>query len=200
MYSAAGRRRPPNPCPENAADCATAPAPSPTHGTATGTSCWTRARAASGRLNWPVLMTDWVGASAHAQWFRSQSGLPWRLPMSDQWSRATRGVDGRFYPWGDSFDPSWRAMRDSVHESELSPVDVGSYPVDESPFGVRDMASSAKDWCLDGMRGGRRAVRGGFWRGDAMRARASSRQKYEPSMRSRHLSFRLARAFPMTNT
>jgi serine/threonine-protein kinase len=150
------------------------------------------------KLDWPVLMVDWSGASAYARWFRIQSGQPWRLPMSDEWSKAARGVDGRFYPWGDSFDPSWCAMRDSVHESELSPVAVGSFPVDESPFGVRDMAGSAKDWCLDGMRGGRRAVRGGFWRGDATRARVASRQEYDPSTRTRHLSFRLARAFPMT--
>ena len=152
------------------------------------------------KLNWPVLMVDWSGASAYARWYRNQTGLPWRLPMSDEWSKSARGVDGRFYPWGDSFDPSWCAMRDSVHESKLAPVAVGSYPVDESPFGVRDMAGSAKDWCLDGMRGGRRAVRGGFWRGDEMRARVSSRQEYDPSTRTRHLSFRLARPFPMTNT
>ena len=151
------------------------------------------------KLDWPVLMVDWSGAAAFARWYRAQAGLPWRLPMSDEWSKAARGVDGRFYPWGDSFDPSWCAMRDSVHESELAPLPVGSYPIDESPFGVRDMAGSAKDWCLDGMRGGRRAVRGGFWRGDGTRARVASRQEYDPSTRTRHLSFRLARPFPMTN-
>lgn len=150
-------------------------------------------------LDWPVLMVDWAGATAYARWMRQQSGLPWRLPMSDEWCKAARGVDGRFYPWGDSFDPSWCAMRDSVHQSALTPVPVGSYLVDESPYGVRDMAGNAKDWCLDSMRGGRRAVRGGFWRGDSVRARVSGRQEYDPQTRTRHLGFRLARAFPMTN-
>ena len=58
------------------------------------------------QLDWPVMMVDWFGASAYANWYAKKTGRPWRLPSEFEWEKAARGVDGRFYPWGDKFNPS----------------------------------------------------------------------------------------------
>jgi len=97
---------------------------------------------------YPVCMVDWWGARAYAEWLAARTGLPWRLPGELEWEKAARGVDGRFFPWGDVLDPSWCCMRDS-HPGRLLPAVVDSYPVDESPCGVRGMAGGMRDWCAD---------------------------------------------------
>ncbi|MEC7949637.1 MAG: SUMF1/EgtB/PvdO family nonheme iron enzyme, partial [Myxococcota bacterium] len=96
----------------------------------------------------PVSMVDWHGAQAFAAWEAIRTGQPWRLPGELAWEKAARGVDGRFDPWGDGFDPSWASMRRS-HPGRPLPTAVGAFRVDESPYGVRDMAGSMRDWCND---------------------------------------------------
>ena len=97
---------------------------------------------------WPVCMVDWHGARAFAAWEAARTGQPWRLPGELAWEKATRGVDGRFFPWGDGFDPSWANMRLS-HRGRMQPTVVGAFSVDESPYGIRDLAGSMQDWCSD---------------------------------------------------
>jgi serine/threonine-protein kinase len=98
--------------------------------------------------DWPVCMVDWHGAQAFAAWESARTGQPWRLPGELAWEKGARGVDGRFYPWGDGFDPSWACMRRS-RRGRMLPGAVGAFPVDESPYGIRDLAGSVQDWCRD---------------------------------------------------
>ncbi len=98
--------------------------------------------------DWPVCMVDWHGVRTYAAWESSRTGQPWRLPGELAWEKAARGVDGRFYPWGDGFDPSWASMQRS-HRGRILPTAVGAFPVDESPYGIRDLAGSMQDWCSD---------------------------------------------------
>jgi serine/threonine protein kinase/formylglycine-generating enzyme required for sulfatase activity len=98
--------------------------------------------------DWPVMMVDWHGARAFAAWEAARTGQPWQLPGELAREKATRGVDGRFHPWGDGFDPSWASMRRS-QQNRLLPTAVGAFPVDESPYGIRDLAGSMCDWCSD---------------------------------------------------
>ncbi|MCB9492607.1 MAG: SUMF1/EgtB/PvdO family nonheme iron enzyme [Dehalococcoidia bacterium] len=100
------------------------------------------------QLDWPVMMVDWDGAAAYAAWLASKTGLPWRLPHELEWEKAARGVDGRFHPWGDAHDASWCHMRDS-HPGPPMIAPVESYPVDESPYGVRGMAGNVSEWCAN---------------------------------------------------
>jgi len=94
--------------------------------------------------DWPVFLVDHAAARAFAAWRARVTGLPWRLPHEFEWEKAARGVDGRTYPWGNGFDPTYCWMRDTAEVPHPAPV--GRCPVDESPYGVRDLAGGAMDW------------------------------------------------------
>jgi formylglycine-generating enzyme required for sulfatase activity len=170
-------------------------------------------------LDWPVCMVDWPGASAFAAWEAHRTGRGWCLPPELVWEKAARGVDGRFFPWGDGFDPSWACGRDS-HRGRALPQVVDSFPVDVSVYGVRGMGGNMRDWCSDrytpegpalaGARvgvgeeeaaveasvGALRVSRGGGWDLVPRSARVASRYGSGPGSRFDYLGFRLARRLP----
>ncbi len=167
----------------------------------------------------PVCMVNWHGARAFAAWEAARSGLSWRLPGELAWEKAARGVDGRFYPWGDGFDPSWACGRPS-HPSRILPRPVGAFAVDESPYGVRDLAGSMCDWCEDpfvreGPPAGTarhapgqdpvqsaaagtsyRVSRGGAWYSPVHDLRLANRNGIDPDFRLNAMGFRLVRSYP----
>ena len=141
----------------------------------------------------PVCMIDWRGALAYSRWWAARNGQAWQLPGELEWEKAARGADGRFYPWGDVLDPSWCCMRDS-HRGHPLPSVVDTFPVDESPYGVRGMGGNMRDWCadvfvIDGPKvtndivspadivgetsAARRVIRGGAWSSSARSASAT---------------------------
>ncbi|MGQ0633144.1 MAG: formylglycine-generating enzyme family protein [Planctomycetaceae bacterium] len=85
----------------------------------------------------PVTGVTWAEARAYALWTGRE------LPTEAQWERAARGADGFDFPWGHgpAVWPQWRVP------GQLDPV--GLFRGDESPFGVRDMAGNAREWCHD---------------------------------------------------
>jgi len=159
---------------------------------------------------WPVVHVDWHGARAYFVWLAERTGRPWRLPGPLEWEKAARGVDGRFYPWGDRLDPSWCRVRPSWEgrvPRDIGPALVDSHPIDVSPYGVRGMGGNVYDWCLDTE--GRvvdkitlapevgdtdvrapRAVRGGSWVAYPRHARSACRNRLAPGFRSPHYGFR----------
>ncbi len=99
--------------------------------------------------DYPVTMIDWPTAVAYMAWRRQTTGKAWRLPLSAEWEKAARGVDGRYFPWGDRFEPAFARVRDSQSD-RVMPAVVDSFPVDVSPYGVRGTAGNVEDWCSDG--------------------------------------------------
>ena len=139
---------------------------------------------------------------AYAGWLADREGLPWRLLGELEWEKAARGVDGRHYPWGDRFDPTFCCVLES-HEGRPLPAVVDSYPIDESPYGVRGMAGNVADWCANTWQRdhvgpvegeGMRACRGGWWVGSPANARAAMRNRDAPEFRDAILGFRLVRS------
>ena len=112
----------------------------------------------------PVVGVSNDDAQAYCRWMGRQDGRSYRLPTSAEWEKAARGPDGRVYPWGNDFDPSFCLMRDT-REGRSAPEPIGTISGDESPYGVREMAGSVREWCGEwfGDQQGHRPVRGGGW-------------------------------------
>jgi formylglycine-generating enzyme required for sulfatase activity len=105
---------------------------------------------------------SWSDAVRYCAWYSETRGVEVRLPTVDEWEKAARGVDGRFFPWGDEFEPMFCKMRSS-REGRRTPETVGAFPTDRSPYGVWDMAGGMRDWTATSYEEGLRCVKGGAW-------------------------------------
>jgi eukaryotic-like serine/threonine-protein kinase len=145
--------------------------------------------------NVPAYLVDWYDAAAFCRWRCGRENAVVRLPNEAEWEKAARGTDGRCYPWGDRFDPTFCHMRESRPYPQ-QPEPVGTFATDESPYGVHDLAGCMREWVGDVLgektsdellaepepppgtpRGesSLRRVRGGGWQVDGKWARAASR-------------------------
>lgn len=157
---------------------------------------------------WPVMMVTWAAAGAFAAWYARRTRQPWRLPTEREWEKAARGVDGRWFPWGDFLDPSWCRIASSQKGRAL-PVDIGTYPTDESPYGVRELGGNMRCWCADPYTTSgdgqpaepndpnlQRVVRGGSFYFSPIGSRAASRYQLPQTNRTDSLGIRLVRSWP----
>lgn len=165
----------------------------------------------------PVGAVDWFDAMAYCRWLTARAGgVLHRLPTEAEYEKAARGTDGRIFPWGDHFDPTFCKMRSSrpgLSQSEP----VGAFAKDESPYGVRDLAGGARTWVLDvhgesdaeralqepepnpkmlREESGTRAARGGTWLGSESSCRVASRLRAFSMTRYISLGIRVVR--PLT--
>jgi len=147
--------------------------------------------------NWPVCGVSRLDAEAYCAWRSAVEGLEYRLPTEAEWEKAARGPDGRRYPWGDHFDLSFCNVRGS-RPDEPSPMPVGAYPTDESPYGVRDLAGGVRDWVSGALQMGDRfepIVRGGAWSLPPAYAHAAGRWTLAANRALLSNGFRVVRAF-----
>jgi serine/threonine protein kinase/formylglycine-generating enzyme required for sulfatase activity len=103
-------------------------------------------------LDLPVHGVSWFDALAYVRWLSAESEFAYRLPTELEWEKAMRGADGRPCPMGTKLDPSFAKLRESRPEAS-QPEPVGAFPLDESPYGVRDLAGGVGDWVSTGAHG-----------------------------------------------
>jgi serine/threonine-protein kinase len=113
-------------------------------------------------VDWPVILIRPIDALAYAHWYSEQTGLSWMLPTTEQWEKTARGVDGRLYPWGDYFEPTWACVRGSKKGRPL-PCSVYEYETDRSVYGVRGMAGNVQDHCISEYNDDIFYSKGGAW-------------------------------------
>jgi serine/threonine-protein kinase len=142
--------------------------------------------------NWPVFGISAADAEAYCAWRGERDGVRYRLPTEQEWEKAARGVDGRFFPWGNHWEATFCRCAHSM-PGRPSPAPCGSYVQDTSPFGVMDMAGGVADWTATETHAGDRICRGGSWTQLEVNARAASRHIAASDSVSPAIGFRLAR-------
>jgi sulfatase modifying factor 1 len=154
----------------------------------------------------PVVGVSWLDCMDYCRW-RTEGGVPVRLPTEAEWERAARGgVDGRRYPWGNDI-PAWIPDGGRGPRPGPWPVTLG----EPNAFGLYGIAANVHEWCADWYaadyyasspeknpagppHGVRRASRGGSWRHAITISRCAARSRIDPSFRYTDYGFRVARA------
>jgi iron(II)-dependent oxidoreductase len=85
----------------------------------------------------PVNEVTWSGARAYC----ARRGA--RLPSEAEWEAATRGREGRLYPWGNQPPTAERAVF-ARRSNETEPV--GSRAAGATPEGLHDLAGNVAEW------------------------------------------------------
>ena len=138
----------------------------------------------------------WAGALSYVKWRSARTGKRLRLLHELEREKATRGVDGRWFPWGNHFDLTIPRAATPAMEGNLQPTRVGTCDRDVSPFGVFDMGGNASEWTstLSGDKRPSLIVRGGAFSVSLhVLFRCASRSNHGPKSTNQWVGFRLVK-------
>ena len=143
---------------------------------------------------WPVFGVSWLDGLAYCAWRSARDGRVYTMPHEELAEKTARGVDGRIYAFGDQHDPAYAHCNGSL-KGRLTPLPVGSFPADESPYGVRDLTGGVGLWCLSSAPvpfREWRTIRGGAWSTAGFAGMAGARIGNSPTRTSWALGLRLS--------
>ena len=102
--------------------------------------------------DWPVLGVSWHGARAYADWRGRQDDVLDRalvcgLPTHQEWKWAGFGGTTRRFPFGMEYAQKW--VKSYYARRRACPEPAFRFPIDESSWGIYDMAGNASEWLHD---------------------------------------------------
>lgn len=152
---------------------------------------WRDGKPPAGRERHPVVLVSLADALAYARWLSKVTGHAWRLPTEKEWEKAARGMDGWYFPWGNTFDPE---RLDSADRGPFDSTPVGSHADGASPYGMLDGAGQVFEWTADRGNNGKTVVKGGSWddKGCGV-CRPAARHMRPPELKHILIGFRLVR-------
>ena len=162
-------------------------------------------------LQHPVTQVSWNDAQAFCKWAGKI------LPSEQQWEKASRGLDGRRYPWGNAWDrancnsasfwaekdlwdyekdwkPWWEKEFPQKFSGQMMTTPVGQFKT-ASPYGCVDSAGNVWEWGEDfyDEQKSKQVLRGGAWNNLPHSVACAIRNGSEPDDRSSFVGFRCAR-------
>ncbi|NEQ51049.1 MAG: formylglycine-generating enzyme family protein [Leptolyngbya sp. SIO3F4] len=100
---------------------------------------WRSYQFPAGKANHPVVLVSQKDALAYAAWKSQENGIEYRLPTADEWEKAARGNDGRYFTWGND----WKDKATNWQKNGPDGTSrTGAYPLSKSVYGVEDMAGN----------------------------------------------------------
>lgn len=101
----------------------------------------------------PVLLVSVGDAETFCQWkgeqwnrsvgIGNQGSRTFRLPTEDEWEKAAKGTDQRYFPWGNDWQPSFLNSASNGHYFTTA---VDQYPQGKSSYGVYDLSGNVFEW------------------------------------------------------
>jgi len=96
-----------------------------------------------GKPGYPVVNVTIADAKAYAVWAGK------RLPTEKEWQKASRGVDGRNYPWGDLPSATRANVADNPDDSWQHVVSVDAFRNGRSPYLALQMVGNVREFTGD---------------------------------------------------
>jgi len=172
-------------------------------------ACPKASSAAGTNAGAPIRDVSWDDAQQYIKWLSSTSGQPYRLPTEAEWEYAARGGTATRYWWGEQMANGKANCKECGQPwSADAPANAGSFAA--NGYGLHDTSGSVWEWVADCWHNsfkdapsdGRawdqsactvRVIRGGSWREGAPYMVASTRFKYDASVRHSQNGFRVVR-------
>jgi formylglycine-generating enzyme required for sulfatase activity len=107
-------------------------------------SNWVNGDIPEGKADHPVVNVSWVDANEFCKWVSLLFSMKIRLPSEAEWEKASRGADGRIYPWGNQTPDVGLAVFNTNDTFQ-----TGENLAGMSPYGALDMAGNAWEWVND---------------------------------------------------
>ena len=137
----------------------------------------------------PVTEVSFGDAAAYCAWLSAEIGRAVRLPAGDEWEAAARGLEGRLWPWGDTFDPD---ACNSVESGWGWTVPVRAHPGGAAAGGAEQLSGNVWEWVSDPPdEDGWRTVRGGSYLDTAWGVRCARALSADPDRPTATTGFRI---------